>query len=77
LYIILSIVRKGNKMKNEDKIRWYQPVTKKHFNKKRCETKTLRCRFFHPIDDKEIVGLCSSEFEYACGCCREMKKLLK
>lgn len=55
-------------MKDEDKIRWYQPVTKKYFNKKRCETKTLRCRFFHPINDAEIVGLCSSEFENACGC---------
>jgi len=62
-------------MKDEDKIRWYQPVNKKYFNKMRCETKTLCCRFFHPINDVEIVGLCSSEFELACGCCRDMKKI--
>ena len=59
-------------MKNKE--RWYQPTTIQYFNSHRCETKTLRCRFFHPLTDKDIVGLCSSEYEYACGCCRDMKK---
>jgi len=51
--------------------RWWQPVDKKRFEERKCETEDERCVYFHPPD---VVGLCSSEEQMACGCCREMKK---
>ena len=51
--------------------RFWQPVDKKRFEERKCETEDEICIYFHPPDN---VGLCSSEEQMACGCCREMRK---
>lgn len=46
-------------------------VNKKRFELRKCETEDERCIYFHPSD---IIGMCSSEDDLACGCCRDMIK---